>query len=63
MKLRIKELRKELHLTQKELAIKIGSEQKNVSNWENGKNEPDLEMLCRLASVFKVSLDELILKK
>lgn len=59
MILRIKELREEFGLTQKELADKIGNVQRNVSNWENGASEPDLETLLRLADVFGVSLDEL----
>jgi len=59
MKLRIKELREELQLTQKTLAELVFNVQRNVSNWENGTSEPDLETTLRLADVFKVSLDEL----
>ena len=59
MILRIKELREEFQLTQKELADKIGNVQRNVSNWENGTSEPDCETLVRLADVFGITLDEL----
>ncbi len=59
MKLRIKELREEMQITQKTLADLICNVQRNVSNWENGTSEPDLETTLRLADVFKVSLDEL----
>lgn len=59
MIIRIKELREEFLLTQKELADKIGNVQRNVSNWENGTSEPDLETLVRIADVFGVTLDEL----
>ena len=59
MIIRIKELREELGLTQKELAAKIGNVQRNISNWENGSSEPDCETLVRLADVFGVTMDEL----
>jgi transcriptional regulator with XRE-family HTH domain len=59
MKLKIREYREELQLTQKELAEKIGNVQRNVSNWENGTSEPDCETILRLADLFDVSIDEL----
>ena len=59
MKLKIKELREEKNLTQKELASLIGNVQRNISNWENGLNEPDCESIVKLANVFGVTLDEL----
>lgn len=59
MKLKIRELREEKDLTQKELAASIGNVQRNISNWENGLNEPDCESIVKLADVFGVTLDEL----
>lgn len=59
MKLKIRELREEKNLTQKELAAMIGNVQRNISNWENGLNEPDCESIVKLADVFDVTLDEL----
>lgn len=59
MKLRIKELREEYRMTQKELAQKISNVQRNISNWENGTSEPDCETILRIAEVFDVSIDEL----
>ena len=59
MIIRIKELREEFGLTQKELAAKIGNVQRNISNWENGSSEPDCETLVRLADDFGVTMDEL----
>lgn len=58
--LRIKELREEMHYTQKEVAEKIGSSQRNICNWENGITQPDCETLIKLADVFFVSVDELL---
>ncbi|MBQ7913385.1 MAG: helix-turn-helix transcriptional regulator [Clostridia bacterium] len=63
MKLKIKEFREELQLTQKELAEKIGNVQRNVSNWESGASEPDCETILKLAEVFDVSIDELFGKE
>lgn len=59
MKLKIREYREELQLTQKELAEKIGNVQRNVSNWENGASEPDCETIVKLADLFDISIDEL----
>lgn len=59
MKLMIRELREEMHLTQSELAQKLSTSQRNVSNYETGTSEPDLAMIVRLADIFGVSLDEL----
>jgi len=63
MKLRIKELREEFMMTQKELAQKIENEQRNISNWENGASEPDCETILKIAQVFNVSIDELFGKE
>lgn len=57
--LKIKELREEAQMTQKQLAEKISSMQRNVSNWEQGVSQPDLETVVAIADIFEVSLDEL----
>lgn len=57
--LKIKELREEAQMTQKQLADKISNMQRNVSNWEQGVSQPDLETVVAIADVFDVSLDEL----
>ncbi len=59
MILKIKEFREEMQYTQKELAERIGNLQRNVSNWENGVNEPDCETIAKLADIFNTSIDEL----
>lgn len=59
MQLKIRELREEFQMTQKELAEKLSSAQRNVSNWENGVNEPDLDTVVKLCEIFHVSLEEL----
>ena len=59
MILKIKELREEFAMTQTALAQKIGTTQRNVSNWENGTSEPDCETIVKIANLFEVSIDEL----
>lgn len=54
---RLKTLRKEKKLTQKELAEQIGIKQNSYSDWENGKTEPSFENLIKLADLLEVSLD------
>lgn len=56
----ISQCRKELGLTQKELADKIGVSDKAVSRWETGKNYPDIELLETIADVLGVTVSELI---
>ncbi|MBQ8409747.1 MAG: helix-turn-helix domain-containing protein [Clostridia bacterium] len=57
---RIKRLRNELNITQAELAEKLSVSPQAVSRWENGQAYPDIELLVKLADIFKVSVDELM---
>ncbi|MGI5888979.1 MAG: helix-turn-helix domain-containing protein [Oscillospiraceae bacterium] len=57
----MKELRKKAGLTQEEAAKKLNVSRQAVSNWENNKNLPDIEVLIEISRVYAVSLDELIL--
>lgn len=56
----IREIRKENHLTQEEMAARLHVTRQAISNWENGKNLPDIEMLMEISRTFQVSLDRLI---
>lgn len=56
----LKTLRKINGQTQKELAEKLKIKQNSYSDWENGKSEPNIEMLVRIADSFDVSLDYLM---
>lgn len=55
----IKELRKERHLTQEELADQLNVTSQAVSKWENEVGMPDISQIVPLASVFGVSTDVL----
>lgn len=57
---RLKEHRKELGISQDELAERIFVSRQSISNWETGKTYPDIHTLLLLAETFNVSLDELI---
>ncbi len=52
-------LRRELGLTQEELASRLGVTNQAVSKWENGQSCPDIELLPALADLFDVTLDQL----
>ncbi len=52
--------RKQLGLTQEELAHLLCGKKSLVSNYENGYSTPDVYTLCRLAEIFGVTLDELV---
>ncbi|GGB07523.1 XRE family transcriptional regulator [Macrococcus hajekii] len=56
----IKYFRKELNLSQVELAEKIYVSSQTISNWENERSYPDLQNLIALSILFNVSLDELV---
>ena len=57
----IKDLRTREKLTQEQFAKKLNITRQAVSNWENNRNLPDIEMLILIAQNFHISLDELIL--
>lgn len=60
---RINELLKSEGLNQSKLANGIGVNQSTVCNWLNGKKEPSIENLWKLADYFDVSVDYLIGRK
>lgn len=51
---KIKEARKQKHLTQKQLANLIGAAHNSISDWENNKNKPDpdtIELICGILEI------------
>ena len=57
---KITDFRKEHNMTQMELADKLGISFQAVSNWERGNTMPDISKLPELATIFQVSVDELL---
>ena len=51
--------RKELNMTQKELAEKLEISDKTVSRWETGKQIPDALAMPEIAKALKISVGEL----
>lgn len=58
--MRLKELRIALGTTQKDVADSIGCTATVYSRYEREEREPDIEMLCRLANYFQVSIEYLV---
>ena len=52
---RIRKFRKETGLTQEQLAEMIGISKSRISNWEQGINRPDADILAELCKALKVS--------
>ena len=58
--IRLKKLRKNAGMTQNALAAKFGKSGSAVRMWELGSNEPDINTLVLLSSIFDCSLDYLL---
>ena len=58
--LRLRELRIENEKTQSEMAEIFGVSRQVYANYENGINEPSLEMLIKMADFFSCSVDFLL---
>lgn len=56
----IKKYRKKQKLSQENLAEKVHVTRHTISNWERGKNIPDLNILILLSQIFNTSLDNLV---
>ena len=59
----IKKLRQEKNMSQEQLAEQLNVTCQAVSNWENGKTQPDIDTLTQLAAVFDVSVERIIYGK
>lgn len=56
----IRYFRSKNHMTQNELADAMGVTQTSVSQWENGRNYPDIKTARRMADYFSTSLDQIL---
>ncbi len=57
---RLVNLRKEMGLSQEQLAEKIGVSRQAVSKWERSEASPDTDNIILLARLYNISLDELL---
>jgi transcriptional regulator with XRE-family HTH domain len=55
---KIRQLRKERHLTQTDLATRIGIQQSDLSRMEQGEYRVSLDTLFRILAEFRVSMGE-----
>ena len=60
IEMKLRELREQKGVTQKEVATAIGCTATVYSRYERGEREPDIATLCSLANYFQVSTDTLI---
>lgn len=58
----LKEQRGKKQLTQEQVAKEIFVSQKTISNWEASRTLPDIESIIRLARLYSMSLDDLLLE-
>jgi transcriptional regulator with XRE-family HTH domain len=56
----IKRLRTMQHMTQDDLAQRLYVSRQTISNYENGKSHPDIDMLVQLAELFETDVNSLI---
>lgn len=56
----IRELRKERHMTQVQLAEQLHVSDKTVSKWETGKGGPELSLLTEISKIFEIDLQNLL---
>ncbi len=56
---KIKSLRDKDGRSQEWVSKQIGTTRQTYAKWETGQTVPDIEMICRIADLFNISLDEL----
>lgn len=57
---RLSKLRKEKGISQKQCALDLDVDSSKYNKWENGKNRPDYDMVCKLANFFDTTTDYLL---
>ena len=60
---RLKEIREEKGLSQRELAKLLNIDKSTVAKYETGERSPDADMIVQLADFFDVSTDFLLGRK
>ena len=56
----LKEARKQKFLTQKQVAIMLNVVESCYANWEQGRTEPNIDMIRKLCKILEESAEELI---
>ena len=58
----LKKLRKKMHLSQEELALKINVTRQSISKWETGDAYPEMNHLLELCKIFDCHINDLVHK-
>lgn len=58
--IQIKQRRQELSLTQQDLAELLNVSRSAISNWEIGKNYPDIQSIINLSDILDISIEKLL---
>ena len=56
----LKMARQAAGLTQKQVALRLDVVESCYANWEQGRAEPNVDMLRKLGKLFNISLEDLI---
>ena len=56
----VRRIRKMRNMTQRSVAKRLGVVNSCYANWEQGRTEPNIEMLRKLAEIYCVQVDQLI---
>ena len=56
----LKNARKEKGLTQKQVATMLSVVESCYANWEQGRTEPNIDMLRKLGVLLNINIDDLI---
>lgn len=57
---RIKDLRISLGMNQKQFSDRLQTKVSTLSNWENGRNKPNMEKLSKIAELADITVEELL---
>jgi transcriptional regulator with XRE-family HTH domain/DNA-directed RNA polymerase subunit RPC12/RpoP len=57
----IAKCRKDINLTQMQLAEKLGITDKAISKWETGKAMPDASIMLKLCDILRINVNELLI--
>ena len=60
---RLRELRRQIHMTQQEVADQLQIHRTTYTKYETGVVEPPLATLCRMADLMNCTTDELLGRK
>lgn len=58
--IRLKDIRKERRLTQKQLADAVGTTDDSIFSWERGRSQPSIDIIRQLCKILEVSADYLL---